>query len=133
MTSALLWLGIAAGAASAAAALYGRYYELPGFLTGPKICQEEASGCQILFRSKRAAFLGVPNSLLALLFYPWLAAGLHFGWPVWLLLAGASSALAMSIRLGYSLLSRKLQCRICWTGHLANAAIWIALLFRIFS
>jgi hypothetical protein len=29
----------------------------------------------------------------------------------------------MSLVLGYSLIARKLQCRICWTGHFANAVL----------
>jgi hypothetical protein len=36
-------------------------------------------------------------------------------------------ALAMSAFLGYSLTSRGLQCRICWTGHVANAMLALAL------
>src|SRR4029078_12846075 len=36
-------------------------------------------------------------------------------------------AVAMSVFLAYSLLSRNLQCRICWTGHVASGVL--ALLF----
>lgn len=127
----LIGAGLVAGAAAAAAALYGRYRELPAMLTGPTICRTEASGCQVLFRSPNAALLGVPNSLLALLFYPALAIGLAAGWPDTLLAAGATAALAMSVRLGAGLIRRRLECRICWTGHIANLLIWIALAVRI--
>lgn len=122
--------GIAVGAAAAAAALYGRYFVLPGFLTGPRICMTEARGCAALFRSPRAALLGVPNSLLALLFYGLLGAGLASGWPEGWLLAGTSAALLMSVRLGVSLMRQGLECRVCWTGHFANLLIWSALLAR---
>ncbi len=126
-----LGTGLIAGAAAAAAALYGRYRELPALLTGPTICRTEASGCQVLFRSPNAALLGVPNSLLALLFYPALAVGLAAGWPEPILAAGATAALAMSVRLGAGLIRRRLECRICWTGHIANFLIWIALAVRV--
>jgi tetratricopeptide (TPR) repeat protein len=33
----------------------------------------------------------------------------------------------MSIVLGHSLITRKLQCRICWTGHVANAILALTL------
>jgi len=39
-------------------------------------------------------------------------------------------AIAMSIVLAHSLITRKLQCRICWTGHFANTMLFIALLLR---
>ena len=53
------------------------------------------------------------------------------GWPVAWLLGGASLAMAMSAFLAWSLISRKLECRICWAGHWANLAIWVALAMRI--
>ena len=40
-------------------------------------------------------------------------------------------AMAMSLVLIWSLIRRKLRCRICWAGHVANAAIWIWLLVRV--
>jgi tetratricopeptide (TPR) repeat protein len=36
-------------------------------------------------------------------------------------------AVAMSVFLGWSLLSRGLQCRICWTGHVANVVLALLL------
>ena len=131
MAAMTLGLSMALGLASALVALWGRYRDLPGWLTGPATCRLEGGGCQALFRTPRAAVLGVPNSLLAAGFYPGLAWGLHAGWDPRLLLAGASLALAMSAFLAWSLFSRKLECRICWAGHLANAVIWIVLLVRV--
>ena len=32
-------------------------------------------------------------------------------------------AVVMSAFLGYSLISNRHQCRICWTGHFANVAL----------
>lgn len=126
----LLGIGLPLGILSAAAALWGRYRDLPGFLTGPTICRTEGKGCAVLFRTPRAALLGIPNAALALAFYAFLAAGLAAGGPPGLLLAGALAALATSVFLAASLLSRRLECRICWAGHAANALIAIGMLLR---
>ena len=118
--SALIWIALLVGASASAAALWGYYRELPGWLTGPEICQLEGGGCAILFRTPRAALLGVPNASLGILLYLALATGLLTAWPSLLLFAMTLPAVAMSTFLGWSLYSRKLQCRICWAGHVAN-------------
>ena len=128
--SVLIWIALLLGAAAAAAALWGHYRELPSWLTGPEICQLEAGGCAILFRTPRAALLGFPNAALGLLLYLLLAAGLVLGAPPLLLFFMTIPAVAMSAFLGYSLISRGLQCRICWTGHVANAALFLLLAVR---
>src|SRR6187200_2529807 len=81
----VIWLALLAGTCAAAAALYGHYRVLPGWLTGPEICQLEDGGCQVLFRTPRARLLGVPNAALGILLYVILAAGLIGGAPVLLL------------------------------------------------
>ncbi len=83
----VIWLALAGGTAAAAAALYGHYYVLPGWLTGPEICRLEDGGCAVLFRSPRSALLGVPNATLGLALYALLALGLLLEAPSWLLLA----------------------------------------------
>jgi uncharacterized membrane protein len=133
MIDLVTWLALAGGAAAAAAALYGHYFVLPAWLTGPEVCQLEAGGCAVLFRNPRASLLGVPNAALGLLLYMLLATGLLAGWPPLLLFAMTIPAVAMSAFLGYSLISRGLQCRICWTGHTANAALALALALRAFG
>lgn len=125
--SALIWLALFVGASAAAAALWGYYRELPGWLTGPEICRMEGGGCAILFRTPRAALLGVPNASLGMLLYAALAAGLLLGVPAWLLFAMTLPAVAMSAFLGWSLYSRRLQCRICWAGHIANVTLALLL------
>jgi uncharacterized membrane protein len=127
----LTWIALAAGAAAAAAALYGHYRVLPAWLTGPDVCLMEDGGCAVLFRSPRSRLLGVPNALLGVFLYALLAAGLMLDWPAWLLFAMTLPAVAMSAFLGYSLLTRKLQCRICWTGHVANAVLALTLFARV--
>jgi uncharacterized membrane protein len=126
----VIWIALTAGAAAAAAALYGHYRVLPAWLTGPEVCLMEDGGCAVLFRSPRSRLLGIPNALLGVTLYVLLAIGLILRWPPTLLFAMTLPALAMSGFLAYSLLSRKLQCRICWTGHVANAVLAMALFAR---
>jgi len=122
-----IWLALLVGLVAAAAALYGHYLVLPGWLTGPEICQLEDGGCQVLFRTPRARLLGVPNAALGILLYVVLAAGLIAGAPVLLLWLLTWPAVAMSAFLGYGLIVHHRQCRICWTGHIANAVLFLAL------
>jgi uncharacterized membrane protein len=127
----LIWIALTAGAVAAAAALYGHYRVLPGWLTGPEVCQLEDGGCAVLFRSPRSALLGVPNALLGLILYGLIALGLILHWPPLLMFVMTLPAVAMSAFLGYSLISRGLECRICWTGHVANAILALSLFARI--
>ena len=129
----LTWIALILGAAAAAAALYGHYRVLPAWLTGPEVCLMEDGGCAVLFRSPRSRLLGVPNALLGVLLYALLAIGLVLHWNPWLLLIMTLPAVAMSAFLGYSLLSRGLQCRICWTGHVANAMLALLLFVAAFG
>jgi uncharacterized membrane protein len=126
----VLWTALCAGCAAAMAALYGHYRVLPGWLTGPQVCQLDQGGCAVLFRSPRSALLGVPNALLGVGLYALIAAGLLLHWPASWLFVMTLPAVAMSAFLGWSLLSRGLQCRICWTGHIANAVLGVALAIR---
>lgn len=126
----MIWIALAVGAAASAAALYGHYRVLPGWLTGPEICRLEHGGCAVLFRSPRSALLGVPNASLGLTLYAALAMGLLLQWPPVLLAAMTLPAIAMSAFLGRSLIVNGYQCRICWAGHVANAVVAILLIAR---
>lgn len=130
MSAILIWIAVAGGAAAASAALYGHYRVLPSWLTGPEICRLEDGGCAVLFRSPRAALLGIPNASLGLLLYLLLAVGLIAQWPDWLLFLMTVPAVAMSAFLGWSLITNGHECRICWTGHVSNAVLCVALLAR---
>src|SRR5215217_3197480 len=121
----VIWLAILVGACAAAAALYGYFLILPAWLTGPEVCQLEAGGCQVLFRTPRARLLGVPNASLGIVLYALLAAGRLLDWPALLLFAMTWPAVAMSTALGYSLISNRRQCRICWAGHAANVVLFV--------
>ncbi len=124
----VIWLALAGGTVAAAAALYGHYRTLPGWLTGPEICRLEDGGCAVLFRSPRSALLGVPNALLGLMLYALLAAGLLLRIPAWMLLGMTLPAVAMSLFLGRSLIVNGHQCRICWAGHVSNFVLFAGLL-----
>jgi uncharacterized membrane protein len=126
----LTWITLAVGVAASLAALWGYYGVLPGWLTGPEICRLEDGGCAVLFRTPRAALLGVPNSSLGVLLYTLLAVGLLTHWPAWFLVVMIVPAVAMSTFLAWSLLSRGLQCRICWAGHVANYSLAVLLVSR---
>jgi uncharacterized membrane protein len=123
----VIWFALLVGGAAAACALYGHYSVLPAWLTGPEVCRLEDGGCAVLFRTPRASLLGVPNALLGVMLYVLIAIGLVAGWPARWLFLMTVPAVAMSAFLAWSLLSRHLECRICWTGHVANAILALAL------
>jgi len=133
IVSLLIWLALGGGVSAAAAAFYGHYLDLPVWMTGPEICRLEGGGCAILFRSPRSALLGVPNAGLGLALYAVLAVGLLAGRPAILLWPMTLPAIAMSAFLGYSLIVNRHQCRICWTGHAANALLCLLLGARAFA
>jgi uncharacterized membrane protein len=128
--SVLIWIALLGGVAASTAALYGHYRVLPGWLTGPEICQLDQGGCAVLFRTPRARLLGVPNAMLGVALYGLLSIGLFAGWPSWFLLMMTVPAIAMSAFLGYSLIANGHQCRICWLGHFSNAALFVLLVIR---
>ena len=130
LSDVLIWIALAGGTAAAAAALYGHYYVLPGWLTGPEICRLEDGGCSVLFRSPRSALLGIPNATLGLALYALLAAGLLIHAPPLVLLTMTLPAVAMSAFLGRSLIVNGHECRICWAGHISNAVLFVLLLLR---
>jgi uncharacterized membrane protein len=127
MLTFLLWTALVGGCCAAVAALYGHYFVLPGWLTGPEICQLEDGGCAVLFRSPRSRLLGVPNAALGLVLYLLLATGIVRQWPAPLLFLMTIPAIAMSAFLGWSLIVNHRQCRICWTGHLSNIVLFVIL------
>jgi len=130
--STLIWLSLFGGLSASVAALYGHYRVLPGWLTGPEICRLEDGGCAVLFRSPRSALLGIPNAALGLALYVLLAAGLALGWSPLLLFFRTIPAVAMSAFLSWSLIVNRHECRICWTGHISNAVLFLTMGARTF-
>lgn len=123
----LIWLALFAGTAASASALYGHYFVLPGWLTGPEVCRLDDGGCAVLFRTPRASLLGVPNALLGVILYVLLSIGLLRGLPALWLFLMTLPAVGMSAFLAWSLIARHLECRICWTGHVANVVLALTL------
>ena len=75
----------------------------------------------------------MPNASLGVLLYVLLAIGLLAGAPAWLLLLMTVPAVAMSAFLGRSLIVNGCECRICWTGHFANAVLFLMLVGETFG
>ncbi len=125
-----VWVALTIAAAASLAALYGHYRDLPAWLTGPTICKLDGNGCAVLFRTPRASLLGVPNAALGLLLYVILAIGVVDRWPWAWLLALMTPALVMSVFLAGSLIRNRRECRICWTGHIANAFLFAYFVVR---
>ena len=120
----IVWVALIVAVLASAAALYGRYLDLPAWMTGPTICRLDGNGCAVLFRTPRANLLGMPNAALGLLLYLIVAAGVAAGWPAAWMVALMTPAMAMSIFLAASLIHNKRECRICWTGHVANTVLF---------
>ena len=131
ITDILLYVAMSVAWMASVLGLYGRHRDLPAFFTGPQICKLEGHGCQVLFRTKDAAVLGPPNSLLGLLFFSALPIALFLEIKIWILFIASAFSLLMTFYLGYLLISQKLECRICWTGHFANATVWLMLLLKM--
>ena len=129
----IAWIALTAATAASAAALYGHYRDLPAWLTGPTICRLDGNGCAVLFRTPRASVLGVPNAALGLLLYLVLAIGLAERWSWTVLVLLTTPALAMSVFLAGSLIRNHRECRICWTGHVANAVLFLYFVVRAFQ
>lgn len=129
----LLYGSTAVGLAAGTVALYGRYRPLPDFMASPFLCSTTAQSCQSMFRTPTAALLGVPNSALAVLYYPLIAVGTLGHLDLRLLFLVACSALTMSLWLAYILVRDQLKCRVCWTGHYCNLVIWLVLLYRLLA
>jgi uncharacterized membrane protein len=127
----LLGGSVIVGTAAGVVALYGRYRTLPAFLSSPFLCGTTAHTCQSMFRTPTAALLGVPNSGLAILYYPLIGLGTLFHAPLVPLFAVSCSALLMTLWLAYVLLRDDLKCRVCWTGHVCNLVIWMILGSRL--
>ena len=103
----LTWIALGLGTAAAAAALYGHYRVLPGLAHRARGVPDgrwrvrralSQSALAPARRAQRAARRRRSTPLLAI--------GLLAGWPAWLLFVMMLPAVAMSIVLGYSLLSR---------------------------
>lgn len=130
LTLGSLWFFAVLGFASCSISLYGRYRPLPRFMDSPYLCGTKKGECQSLFRTRTAALLGVPNSALAMIYYPLIVLGSLFHAPVAILWGISCLALSMSVWLAWVLIRDRQECRVCWVGHISNAVIWLVLLLQ---
>ncbi len=102
----------------------------------PSFCQLGEESCAAIVFTPRARLFGVPNSLLGQLYYLSLLAAAGGGLleqALWLhVLLGASSLTVLTgAYLTYSLLFlTRVNCRLCFTSHAINLALFVLLLGR---
>ena len=127
-------------------AYYGRIKKAPWV---PEIlCAREGSKCVTVLQTPYARVLGVPNSLLGIIYYllllGWgLAARRLYAYDVtvyalalplrWVLAAGSAMPVIAGFYLIYAL-RRKLHiaCPLCYTAHAINAALFVLLIVFAF-
>ncbi|HEY2931704.1 MAG TPA: vitamin K epoxide reductase family protein [Acidobacteriota bacterium] len=99
----------------------------------PQFCRMGEKTCAAVVFTPRARVFGVPNSLLGQIYYILLVFTLWRGWlwqaPVYgIVLAVSTLTVILGAYLTYSLLFlTRIPCKLCFTGHAINAAIWIIL------
>ncbi len=105
----------------------------------PSFCQMGERTCATIVFTPRARLLGVPNSLLAQFFYAAIVVGLWeeflFNSPFYYLYLSASLlTVFLGLYLSYSLLFlTRVTCKLCFTSHGINLAIFLILLFKGFN
>ena len=100
----LTWIALAVGAAASAAALWGYYGVLPGWLTGPRSASSNTAAARCCSERRERRCSACRMRRWGILLYATLAVGLVAGWPAWLLMIMVIPAVAMSAFLGWSLL-----------------------------
>ena len=84
----------------------------------------------IVSQPEARLFFGIPNAGLGIAYYAFMGIAVwrlaHFGLAA---LIAASLALAVSVYLSYRLVTQHLTCRNCWTAHVVNVLIIVAVLF----
>ena len=99
----------------------------------PQFCRMGEKTCASVVFTPRARIFGIPNSVLAQIYYVLLMVAL-WGGLLWrppfyaIVLAAATLTVLLGIYLSYSLLFlTRIPCKLCFAGHAINAGIWIAL------
>ncbi len=106
--------------------LAGLYVSLFMFNKSLRAARGEVRGPSVV-KTRRAHLLGVPNSLLGVIYYPALAIAiwcLHQRWEMLIVLLVALGAACTSAVLAYSLLYiTRRECPYCWTAHGVNWSV----------
>ena len=102
----------------------------------PTFCQMGKQTCASIIFTPRARIFWLPNSLLGQIYYLALSIGIPLGLlaepRVFTLYMGASLlTVVLAVYLSYSLLMiTRVPCRLCFTSHGINVAIFILLLLN---
>ena len=102
----------------------------------PSFCRMGEKTCATIVFTPRARVFGVPNSVLAQLFYPFIAAGtvegFLFTFPIFhLSLLASLVTVLLGLFLTYSLLFlTRVPCVLCFTSHGINFIIFVLLLLE---
>jgi uncharacterized membrane protein len=100
----------------------------------PGFCRMGEKTCASVVFTPRARVFGIPNSVLGQGYYIFLLACLWTGtlWSeplVWVVLVSSFLTVLLGIYLTYSLLFiTRVNCRLCYTGHVINATLFGILL-----
>jgi|JYMV01.1.fsa_nt_gi uncharacterized membrane protein len=100
----------------------------------PSFCRMGERTCSSIVFTPRARVLGLPNSVLGQIFYLVLVAGILGNFIVsppflYFYLAGSLLTVLLGVFLTYSLLFiTRVPCKLCFTSHAINLAIFILLL-----
>ena len=114
------------------------------------LCAREGSSCATVVETPYARVLGVPNSLLGIVYYLLLIAGAMTHWSfginlyvhstdfvvpfaLWILVLVSAGTTLFGFYLIYAL-RRKLHvdCPLCYTAHVINAALFVLLIVLAF-
>ncbi len=96
----------------------------------PRVCRMEEGRCFTILQAREARLLGVPNSVLGLLFYPLVFASAlwgHGGW-LWVAVGAAAVAALVSAYLAWALVVRlRTPCVLCYLAHTVNVLLLVLL------
>jgi uncharacterized membrane protein len=109
-------------------------HNFAGTMLLPAFCRLDDKSCGSIVFHPDASLLGVPNSILGLLFYGLaLIVGFGIGPPIFatVLLYTGWCGVAMALYLAYSLIVKiKVKCVLCFTGHVLTLVITLLVTFR---
>ena len=102
------------------------------------LCAREGSSCVTVVQTPYARVVGLPNSLLGIIYYAvlilWTAvSALAPAWFIWLLIAASAVTVVLGFYLVYALnVKLRTHCPLCYMGHAINAMLFVLLIFAGF-
>ncbi len=97
------------------------------------LCAREGSNCVTVVQTPYARVLGVPNSLLGIVYYllviVWALAGPVIPTMGWALIGASAATVVLGFYLIYSLRHKLyIDCPLCYTAHAINAVLLVLLI-----